>query len=607
MSVDVGGQQLFDIARQTALNLREVLSVGDEIFSIYASSGIQAAYENERYSFESVSRILQKSKVSQKKTDLVSAWEEAKELLKNCNNINKEIYLISDLQKSGIKEVDKSLLPIIDNDEIKVFVIPINKKRLTNLAIAKINLVNQIIEKGKVFEIEAVIKNVGDNQVRNKLVQVFLNDKRAGQTTVELKPGESKAVKFKLIPLKAGVSTGSILVEDDDLYFDNRRYFTFFVPEKIKVLLIGQNENDVKFFRIALNPTSKLDSRFNTDFIAATQIEFSTLKKYQVVLLSNVQRIEGTLLSSIYSYVEEGGGLLIFLGDNVDLRNYNENFNKKLSLPLFTETIGEFGSKEYNLRLGKVDFSHPIFYGVFDKENQNIDSPLFYFLTKVKSQPEDDIIIEFSNGDPFLIDSNKNKGGVMLFTSTIDPNWSDRYLKGIFVPLMNRCVAYLANNAIISNQDHFVSEVLTTKISGVENYENLTIETPGGNRIRLSPRIEKGDFVINFLDTEEAGIYSLSSDNKILKKFSVNVDVKESELKTLNSEEIEKTFGRCKIISNNDTASLVNEIRATRYGHELWKYCIGLVLILLFFEMMLARETGTKINEIKVERIGRAS
>ena len=114
MGIRSNGQLLYDRAKKAAQDLKDVFSFGDEIFGIYSTKGTPVIYEGARYNFETVSKIIQKSKLSQNSTDLTAALLEAKNILNKCENINKEIYLITDLQETGIKEIKNFHHPIIE-------------------------------------------------------------------------------------------------------------------------------------------------------------------------------------------------------------------------------------------------------------------------------------------------------------------------------------------------------------------------------------------------------------------------------------------------------------------------------------------------------------
>ena len=592
MGLESNGQQLYDIARKRVRELETLFSAGDEIFALFATSGSPPVFDGAKYDFKTVNRIIQKTSVSQSSTDLVGALIKAKEILDKASNINKEIYLISDLQQAGFKNIDDLVLPIFQDDKIKVFIIPIYENQVSNLVITDVKPANQIIEQGKVFELKAVVKNVGTKPGRNKLVQLFIDGKRSGQATLNVEPGNSQTATFRVVPQKTGLIAGSVLLEDDGLFLDNRRYFTFYVPEQINVLVIGQNQNDVRFLELALNPGSKQASLVNTENLPPNRIEYGTLTKYQVVILSNVPRVDGALLSSLEDHVRSGRGLIVFLGNEVDLRNYNQNLNTRLSLPLFTETIGEIGSESSFLTLGKIDFSHPIFAGVFEDQKKDVESPLFYFVTKMKLKPGHEKIIEFSNGDPFLLESNAGKGKVLLFASAIDPGWSDLYLRGLFVPLINRGVVYLAGYAKKADQTFLVDQEFTTDVTEKGNLANFQVEKPDGKLAKVVPQFGEGAYKIKFQGSDQAGIYSLYAGDRLITKWAVNPDPNESDVTAIDENSMKEIIGEGKIITIPNGEELAGVVTTSRYGRELWKYLIGIALVFLIIEMLIAREAA---------------
>ena len=599
MGVETNGKLLFDVAKQRIQELEELFSVGDEVYGLFASIGTPSIFDGAKHDFKSVMKIVQKTKLSQSSTDLVTALLKAKEILQQSSNINKEIYLISDLQRTGFQNFENLVLPLVQDPEIKIFIIPIQARQAGNLAITDVKAANQIIEQGKVFELEATVKNPGTKPERNKLVQLFIDDKRAGQATANIETGKSQTTKFRIVPQRTGLITGSVLLEDDDLFADNRRYFSFSVPEQTNALVIGQSDKDVRFLQLALNPEFNPTSSIKVDYLSPNRIEFGTLKNYQVVIISNIPRIEGSLLSSLVDHVNAGRGLIVFLGNEVDLRSYNENFNQKLSLPAFTETVGEMGARDSYLTLGKIDFSHPIFSGVFEDQKKDVESPQFFFLTKMRLKPQQESVIEFSNGDPFLVESDFGQGKVLLFTSAIDPNWSDLYLKGLFVPLMNRCVMYLSGNANKSNQSYFVNQELTTDVAGIDNFANFLIEKPDGKLTKIIPQIGEGNYKINFKETDIAGIYTLHAGDRVVTSWAVNPDPAEFDFTPIDSGELKKIVGNGNIVSIQQEQTLASVVTTSRYGRELWKYFIGIALLFLIIEMMLARESGEARKDLE--------
>ncbi len=604
MSAEQDGALLYDKVKRLVFEMENIFSAGDEIYGIFPTPGAPLIFDGARYNFSTVKKIIQKTTVSQKRTDFISAILKAKEILEKTSPVNKEIYLISDLQTSGWGDTAKVALPLIrenNGEKINLIAIPVRKKSISNLSIARITIANQIIEKGKVLEVSAVVKNSGSLPAKNRLLQVFLDGKRVGQATVSLDKGEMKTVNFKIVPEKVGFSVGSMLIEDDDLFADNKGYFTFETPEQVRVLFIAPQERNVRFFRLALNPTPESESRIKTGYVPPENVSFNVVKDYDVLVLSDIRRVDGNLLNLIKRHLESKKGLILFPGSDMDLRQLNDNLNRELSLPEFTETEGKIGRKDFFLSLGKFDESHPIFSGIFEDEKQKFSSPSFNFLVKFRLKPEHNVVMRFSDGEPFLVESNFQGGKSLIFASTADPDWSDLYLKGIFVPLLHRAVMYLANTGKVSDGQIFVGEKISASIASVNDLSDLEMEKPDGTRQKVVPSIGNGALKINFTETDLAGIYRLYQKKNLLGTWAVNCDPNESDFNFLKEEQLKKILGKAVMMNVAGAASLTEEIRAVRYGRELWKLFAAAAFFLLLIEMWLSRESGA--SEKKVEGV----
>ena len=117
------------------------------------------------------------------------------DVVQKSNNINKEIYILSDLQQSAFGR-DSSKL---GNENIKLIAFPLAPKSVNNTLIENINIVSTIIEKGKLVELQGTFVNTGDVSTGNKLAQLFVNDEKTAQTTINLLPKTSTTESFKFV------------------------------------------------------------------------------------------------------------------------------------------------------------------------------------------------------------------------------------------------------------------------------------------------------------------------------------------------------------------------------------------------------------------------
>lgn len=591
MARTIKGVPCFDLAKKRAFELVNILHPGDEVFIIYPLNSGEERIIGPKYSFESIKQTIHETKLSYHATDIIDALHLAQETLSGASNINREIYLISDLQANAFTlRAEQSDFTL--SSGLRLFVLPLETASSQNFAVQEISLLNQIIEKGKTAELNVKVTNFSDSEISNKLVQLFLQGKRSARKTISLKAKASQIVNFKFTPDQTGFQQGSVLLEEDALGRDNRRFFSFFVPPEINILLVGKQLHDTQYFQWALSPTEKFSATFKPHAVRAEQLSQTMLAKYHVIILSNIPRLRPDLQEKLVEYVRQGGGLIVTLGSDVDLREYNAHFNNRLNLPPFTESVGRIGTKDAFVSLGKIDFSHPVFHNLFDQQEKHIDSPKFYFLFKVAKATHTASIISYNNNYPFLLETQVGRGRVFLFTSAVDPGWSDWALKGIFAPLVNRCVSYLAGASQLQADELLVGEEI--QFSGPQEKQNwdMKIQTPDNRSVKLRPTIKRNNVEIRFQHTEFPGIYQLYNHTDLIAQWAINVDPEESDVQALATGEIAQMEGQGTIFIIKKSDDLAAVVSSSRHGKELWKWCLLVALGLIILEMLLFRESS---------------
>jgi hypothetical protein len=522
MGREFEGQKLLDAARKRALEVVDLLRPGDEMYLLYPQDQPIFPHDGPRYSLENIKDLIEQTELSYKKTNYQAAIALANQIMAASSNINKEIYLICDMQKAGLNISENTNGTSLTGDDVNLFVLPATISNEENLGVTDVSFENQILEQGKVSEIKATIKNYGENAANSKLVHLFVNGKRVGQNVVDLEANSAANVVFRFVPDQTGFQSGFVLLEDDDLIADNRRFFTFTIPEEITVLLVGNREQDTYYLNLALRPQKEVSSYLIIEGILAKDFAEYNLHNTEVVIVSNVSKFDNAETLKLQKYVSEGGGLMIFLGADVDLRNYNDGLHRRLNLPLLTQSSAK-GSGEQFLSFGKIDFSHPIFKGVFEDEKM-VESPHIRFTLNVSSKEPLDKIIEYNNGTPFLFESKLQKGRIIYMTTGISRDWSDLIFRGLFVPLVNRSVGYLAGAASVENDETLVGNELGFASENLASGANLAIKKPDEVEVKIKPGVSKGNNRVRIKKTDQPGNYTLSHNNEIATQWAVNTD-----------------------------------------------------------------------------------
>ncbi len=597
MQTMVMGRQLFDSVQDHIYQLATAFQTGDELYAIAVTPGAPDIYRGARYQFKQLIDALRKTDVSGQSTDIPAALEKARDILLQSKNVNKEIFLLSDFQKSGFMTVPDDSTAVFQDIPVHVFAVPIRADELSNLAITGLEFQNQIIERGKVVEMDVIVANTGRVNESGKLLQLFIDGKRTAQTNVQLKAGEKQRVTFHIIPEQTGLISGYVMLDDDDLLADNRHYFVFYVPEKVDMLLVGENSGDTHFLKIA----TKVQPNIDATEVQADRLVSGIFNNRDVVILANVRQLSAAMQEELIQFVQNGGGLIISLGPNVDIETYNKWLCKPFSLPYYVRVLGDDKKKDSYVSLGKLDFSHPVFKGMFNQKPELLDSPRFFTIAEFADVTSARTIARFSNRVPFLMEAKFANGRILVMNTALNGYWSDINLKAIFVPLLNRSVLYLSGATERMDRQRIVGDELKTVLVSETELKDLRVIKPDRSEHRIRPGIQNSRYTISFHDVNMAGMYLLQSGDTVLDMWAVNPEPGESDLTQLEMNEFRQYAGEDRIIMLDESKPLADQILSTRYGRELWKVAIAIVLVLLIIESLLAREGRVQQSNVQLK------
>ncbi len=541
-------------------------------------------------------------------------------VLRESRNFSKEVYLVTDLQKTNFagdeenKSKPTSSLSTTFDNQTRLFLIPIGHAAVQNVGVVGVKIPNRIFEKDRPFSLEATIRNSGNAPLRNYTVSMFLDGARVMQKAVDLQPESVNNVEFTAAPKRTGYISGYAQADPDAIDQDNQRFFTIFVPEKIDLLFITNSERDISFLKLALTADERSRSLYGIETIPSSKLLTTNLSHFDVIVISNIKSFNSEEVERLRGFAFDGGGIILFPGSDVDIGQYSATFCQKLNIAPFLGKAGGSSDRSSFLTFENVDLAHPLFSGMFEARptarrgrGSSIESPHIFTTLEYRPGARGERIIRLSNGTSFLTDYKIGSGRLLLCTVSATLDWSDFPVKGIFVPLIRRSLAYLASSSD-QTTDHLagtaVNITLASKMFGSDLNSSVTHKSPNGDEEILQPNAnERGgerEFIIK--KTDVPGIHEVIRDKRQLSAFSVNVDPRESDTQRLDIDDVKKWLSNhglrpdaIKILDPNEHPEAV--VLQSRYGVELWKYLLGFAIACAFTEMMVARskrEEGEK-------------
>lgn len=561
----------FDEAKTAARTLISMMNPGDRAAVVLAKGQPEMLTPSPSEDGEVLLRPLESATPWDGTSDISTAITSGIQALAAAQDFRSELYVISDF--AG--QIDLPRPP----EAIFPFFVQIPPESSENLSLREVRVLSEIIEPGQPVEIEVTLHNAGSRDRQDVYYSIFLNGKRVGEDVISLAAGGEIKRRHQILPEKTGLQQGMVQIEEGDvLAVDNRAYFCFAIPERLNVLLVG-DDSATRALRLALSSDPSEKNLINLQQASFASWDVQQISNFDILIFSDPASFSPPQSSRLAHFVKKGGGLLIFPGSNMDVAGVNRNLLDKLDLPKWGEKIGRAGGNESYLGWREPDLSSPLFRGIFRPESRP-STPRFYQALHLMGSA-DYVPIYFSNGMPLLTENRVGKGTIILCSSSPQLEWSDWTQRGIFAPLVHRLVLRLAGSSSEYCQSLIVGDDLEVSAAAAEGAV-ASLNYPDGHKVSLPKKVigQKTSFVQTALNP--AGIYSLEARQKT-HLAAVNVPEQESNLKAVNLKETYPDWfesGARQIAPDH----LTEVVSSYRYGRELWKIALVVGLVLLFVE-----------------------
>ncbi|MBP9096443.1 MAG: BatA and WFA domain-containing protein [Ignavibacteria bacterium] len=589
-------------AKVSANDIISTLNPSDEITIIASSEFGKSSSAYWTNTFPDYKDSIKNIAISYKDFNLPQCIENAKDIISKSSALNKNIYILSDFQKNNFIDISSSN----PTPDYSVFGVNIGKREVNNVSLEDFKIESAIIEQGRDVKLSVNIHNFSQYGLSNKTLNIYsrVNDSNfvlKGEKVVDLQSSENKKIELNFKAEKSGNNSGMIELvidnaQDDEIKYDNKIYFSFFIPEKFKIGLIG---NDTKFIKLAVESASSFltDSskrQFNLFDVSELNTLPSNLSNYNIVFLSGQDRFSSSETEALSSYISNGGTAYFFPSQNADINSYNALFTKLNSAHL--GNINSDMEPNKSVKIGRVNFEHPLLSGIFKNEKLNftsdkfiLDSPELKSFYSITTGEKDVTLIEFSNNQPFLIENNAGQGRVLLSSVSANDKMSDLPMKSIFVPLIVRSIFYSQGN--INNTSYTIAK--NNVISINQSFSISSAINPGNIRINYSPSISSSYIALPYSNFSSVpGIYSFNDSSNSKYSFALNFNSNESNLGKADTKQIESFFKiyfqNVKVV--NDINQVKEIVKEAKFGIELWKYFLILALIFVAAELILSRK-----------------
>jgi len=477
-----------------------------------------------------------------------AVYLKAKQLLGTTPETIKRLIMVSDFQQK------KEPFAIPSGVSIKTNLVHLNPVTRQNIAIDSVylhrNQDGELTLKVQVSNTEAKEENTS--------ISLHNADKLIAKTAVSIPKNGTANTEFVIDQNKA--IQGIVSLDDPAITFDNSRYFTINSPPKVKVVSI--NEANDSFIK-------NIFTKDEFELISSTleSLNYNDISNANFVLINEIKQIPQSLANALKSFADQGGTICLIPSEDGNLTSYQKlisNFSNEGFLTL----------KSQEKKITKINFSHPLYQGVFDKQISNFQYPKVTSFYQAKAS---NVILSYEDSSPFLYKTN----GLYIFTAGITNENSNFKNSPLIVPTLYNIgkqslqltdISYTIGS--VNTYDVPIALSQDEIISLVSDQENsIPLQQSFTNRVRITTNEVPS----------KAGIYTLQNKDAFIQYVSYNYNSSESELEYYNL-----TDTNSYSISDSVT-ELFDQIKEETSINELWKWFVIFALLFLLIEILLLK------------------
>ncbi|MBN2584652.1 MAG: BatA domain-containing protein, partial [Planctomycetes bacterium] len=624
---NVEGGSIMLEARQAAARLVEGFDQRDGVSLVLAGSQPHGRITAASYDHPYVLEQIESLRASDSATDMIGALEVAKKIIDESELEQKTVYVFTDntavawtddaagtLAKLVAAIAEKATLTVVD----------FGQPESSNVVVRSLRPDKSVVTTGidSLFRIE--VENFSDQPAADVVVNMAVDGQRLAPVVVgEVPPRKVETRSWSWNFTEPGGHTVAASLREqpgDDLAVDSTRLLAVDVRPAVDVLLVdgepreGAFRGEVEYLREAIDPRGRDEKRatsYSVRTLRDTEFAAADTDGVDFIALANVASLSGAQVKALERFVEGGGSVMIFLGDQVRIRDYNDALylNGKGLLPA---SLGP--------TLGTTEVGHPEQYTTFDVGH--FDHPA---LARFKAQqgaaglssvqvnkyfqlnlPVDDeavqVILRFANAEnsPAVVERRYGRGRVVLVATSADAEWTDFPKLPAYLQLMQEMMKYMMPD-VLWRYNRLVDAETQLPVSAADINTSFVMEKPRHETVSLVPSDIGGQrraLVIGDRERaapgavlDQSGLYAIRPTRGGTGKefrLAVNVDTVESELSHLDRDGLLRRLGGVPLVyargAEGLKQSLLEQEAAGGWARNLLWAMLGLLLV----ETMLA-------------------
>lgn len=423
---------------------------------------------------------------------------------------------------------------------------------------------------------------------------------RAMETVEVALPATGTAVaNFAPVALPPGVLRGVVRLDSDALAINDTAHFVTARPRRLSVLVVQPTASAARtslYLGRALDLAQ--DPAYDVTVRSANALAPADLEGRALVILNDVAPPQGATGRRLAAHLTAGGGMVVASGESSGRARWTGPVADVAPLELgAVRDRGTGGAVGYG-SVGSVDRAHVIFAPFRDARDGGIAARILRY-RELRPDTAARVLASFDDGAPALVERAVGRGRLLIWTSSLDNDWTDLPLQPAFLPFMHELARYAAGGTAS------VASVQVGQRIGVGRYAAELagagdVGSSTGRWLAVSPSGAREEIADGgALSPRESGVYELrpmDADAGPAVPLAVNVDPAEGDLTPLDSAAMgmraEEGAASVNDMLRASGTALTDAEREGRQG--LWWPLLALAALLLAGEPLLANRLATR-------------
>ena len=361
----------------------------------------------------------------------------------------REAVLISDFQQVGWN--NEAVLRLPPGAELRT--VGVGAADPANVSLTNVELATERFAGRERATVTARLTNRGAAPVEDLAVALELDGRTLQTQRVTLAPNDAGTVTFEAFTVPEQAARGTVRAAQDRLTHDDVFHFTV-APDRNLPVLVVESGGAPTATSLYLTRALEIGQEpgFRVDVKRGGEPTADDLAGRAVVVLNDVPFPGGESGRRLRAFVEQGGGLILVLGDRSAASDWT---GEGAALLPGSAGVAADRSSGRGGTMGYLDYSHPALEVFAAPRSGDFSGARFYRYrpltlpraTEEGAPEEVRVLARLDDGAPLLTERNVGRGRVLAWGSTVDGEWNDLPLQPVFLPFAHRLVLHAAGYA----------------------------------------------------------------------------------------------------------------------------------------------------------------